>query len=122
MHLTDALKVILGGNYVKADSESVSYSSPMNYSESKFSPYAGITYNFTPEYTGYMSYTSISAHKRPSMKALVKLPIQLMGKAMTLHRTLRFKPMVTTLPMKSISIALTMDKLSMVNLPSTRLL
>lgn len=57
--MTDALKVILGGNYVKADSESVSYSSPMNYSESKFSPYAGITYNFTPEYTGYMSYTSI---------------------------------------------------------------
>lgn len=59
MHLTDALKVILGENYVKADSESVSYSSPMNYSESKFSPYAGITYNFTPKYTGYMSYTSI---------------------------------------------------------------
>ncbi len=59
LHLTDAVRVILGGNYVKADSESVSYSSPMNYSESKFSPYAGITYNFTPKYTGYMSYTSI---------------------------------------------------------------
>ncbi|HBO71061.1 MAG TPA: TonB-dependent siderophore receptor, partial [Acinetobacter sp.] len=36
-----------------------SYSAPMNYDESKVSPYAGITYNFTPEYTGYMSYTSI---------------------------------------------------------------
>ena len=31
----------------------------MNYDESKLSPYAGLTYNFTPEYIGYMSYTSI---------------------------------------------------------------
>lgn len=31
----------------------------MSYSESKVSPYVGLTYNFTPEYTGYMSYTSI---------------------------------------------------------------
>ena len=29
------------------------------YTKDKFVPYAGLTYNFTPEYTGYMSYTSI---------------------------------------------------------------
>jgi len=59
LHLTNDLKLTLGANYVQAKSEGSSYSSPMNYDESKVSPYAGITYNFTPEYTGYMSYTSI---------------------------------------------------------------
>lgn len=59
LHINDALKVILGGNYVKASSNGTSYGSAMHYDESKFSPYAGITYNFSPEYTGYMSYTSI---------------------------------------------------------------
>lgn len=32
--------------------------------ESKLSPYAGLTYNFTPEYTGYMSYTLFSPTNR----------------------------------------------------------
>ncbi|WP_448762028.1 TonB-dependent siderophore receptor [Acinetobacter tandoii] len=59
LHLTDNLKFILGGNYVEASSKGISYGSAMNYDESKFSPYTGLTYNFTPEYTGYMSYTSI---------------------------------------------------------------
>ncbi|MCH7381278.1 MULTISPECIES: TonB-dependent siderophore receptor [Acinetobacter] len=59
LHLNDDLKVTLGANYVKAKSEGISYDAPMVYDESKVSPYAGITYNFTPEYTGYMSYTSI---------------------------------------------------------------
>ncbi|ENX36250.1 hypothetical protein F889_00412 [Acinetobacter colistiniresistens] len=59
LHLNDDLKLTLGANYVQAKSEGSSYNAPMNYSESKVSPYAGLTYNFTPEYTGYMSYTSI---------------------------------------------------------------
>ncbi|MFU8925893.1 TonB-dependent siderophore receptor [Acinetobacter puyangensis] len=59
LHLNDELKVILGGNYIQAKSKGASYGSAMDYNESKFSPYAGITYNFTPEYTGYLSYTSI---------------------------------------------------------------
>ncbi len=29
------------------------------YDEDKVLPYAGLTYNFSPEYTGYLSYTSI---------------------------------------------------------------
>jgi len=59
LHLNEDLKLLLGANYVQADSKGESYSSPMSYRESKVSPYVGLTYNFTPEYTGYMSYTSI---------------------------------------------------------------
>ncbi len=59
LHLNDDLKVLLGANYVQAENDGISYSSSVAYDESKVSPYAGITYNFTPEYTGYLSYTSI---------------------------------------------------------------
>lgn len=59
LHITDDLKFIMGGNYVQAKSKGTSYDSDMFYNKNKFSPYAGITYNFTPEYTGYASYTSI---------------------------------------------------------------
>ena len=59
LHLNEDLKLLLGANYVQAESNGESYGSPMSYSESKVSPYVGLTYNFTPEYTGYMSYTSI---------------------------------------------------------------
>ncbi|ENV54045.1 MULTISPECIES: TonB-dependent siderophore receptor [Acinetobacter] len=59
LHLTNDLKLIIGGNYVQAESNGYSYGSNMSYDKDKFSPYAGITYNFTPEYTGYASYTSI---------------------------------------------------------------
>ncbi|NUG50919.1 TonB-dependent siderophore receptor [Acinetobacter lactucae] len=59
LHLNENLKLLLGANYVQAESKGESYSSPMSYRESKVSPYVGLTYNFTPEYTGYMSYTSI---------------------------------------------------------------
>ncbi|EPX3237047.1 TonB-dependent siderophore receptor [Acinetobacter baumannii] len=59
LHLNEDLKLLLGANYVQAESKGESYGSPMSYSESKVSPYVGLTYNFTPEYTGYMSYSSI---------------------------------------------------------------
>ncbi|MFW1842406.1 TonB-dependent siderophore receptor [Acinetobacter pittii] len=59
LHLNEDLKLLLGANYVQAESKGESYGSSMSYSESKVSPYVGLTYNFTPEYTGYMSYTSI---------------------------------------------------------------
>ncbi|MBK0062985.1 MULTISPECIES: TonB-dependent siderophore receptor [unclassified Acinetobacter] len=59
LHISDDLKLLLGGNYVQATSKGDSYDSDMSYDKDKFSPYAGITYNFTPEYTGYASYTSI---------------------------------------------------------------
>lgn len=59
LHLKDDLKLLLGLNYVQAKSEGESYGSSMAYDENKVSPYVGITYNFNPEYTGYLSYTSI---------------------------------------------------------------
>lgn len=52
IHFTDQLKLILGTNYTQIDNEG-------NYKKDKASPYAGLTYNFTPQYTGYLSYTSI---------------------------------------------------------------
>lgn len=58
-HLTNYFKLLVGANYVKAKSSGLSYSTDQSYDESKVSPYVGLTYNFTPEYTGYLSYTSI---------------------------------------------------------------
>lgn len=58
-HLTDDLKMLMGANYVKAKSSGLSYGADQSYNENKVSPYFGLTYNFTPKYTGYASYTSI---------------------------------------------------------------
>lgn len=59
LHLTDDLKLTLGTNYVQATSKGLSYDSPVAFDEHKVAPYAGITYNISPEYTAYASYTSI---------------------------------------------------------------
>lgn len=59
LHLNDDLKVLLGANYVQAKSTGSSYGTDTIYDEDKVLPYAGLTYNFSPEYTGYLSYTSI---------------------------------------------------------------
>lgn len=81
LHLNDDLKLTLGANYVQAKSEGTSYGSPMNYDESKVSPYAGITYNFTPEYTGYMSYTSIFRPQTSVNEATGKVADPIEGKS-----------------------------------------
>lgn len=81
LHLNDDLKVTLGANYVKAKSEGYSYTSPMNYDESKLSPYAGITYNFSPEYIGYMSYTSIFRPQTSVNEATGKVADPIEGKS-----------------------------------------
>ena len=59
LHLNDDLKLLLGANYVQAESRGSSYGKATVYDEDKVLPYAGLTYNFSPEYTGYLSYTSI---------------------------------------------------------------
>jgi len=59
LHLNDDLKLLLGANYVQAESSGSSYGTDTIYDEDKVLPYAGLTYNFSPEYTGYLSYTSI---------------------------------------------------------------
>ncbi|MDO4223152.1 MAG: TonB-dependent siderophore receptor [Acinetobacter sp.] len=58
-HLNDALKLLAGANYVQAKSSGLSYGADQSYNEKKVSPYAGLTYDFNPNYTGYISYTSI---------------------------------------------------------------
>ena len=59
LHFTDDLKLLLGANYVQAESKGTSYGTDTIYDENKVLPYVGVTYNFSPEYTGYMNYTSI---------------------------------------------------------------
>lgn len=59
LHMTDDLKLLLGANYVQAESTGSSYGTDTIYDENKLLPYAGLTYEFSPEYTGYLSYTSI---------------------------------------------------------------
>ncbi|WP_180185548.1 TonB-dependent siderophore receptor [Acinetobacter sp. YH01015] len=59
LHFNDDLKLLLGANYVQAESSGSSYGTDTVYDEDKVLPYAGLTYNFSPEYTGYLSYTSI---------------------------------------------------------------
>jgi len=59
LHLNDELKLLLGANYVQAESRGSSYGTDTIYDENKLLPYAGLTYEFSPEYTGYLSYTSI---------------------------------------------------------------
>ncbi|MFT4021221.1 MAG: TonB-dependent siderophore receptor [Acinetobacter sp.] len=57
LNIDDKLKVILGVSHNQLDY--IAYQGAAKYQKNKLSPYAGITYNFTPQYTGYMSYTSI---------------------------------------------------------------
>lgn len=59
LHLTEPFKTILGANYVKAESKGSSYGSPEDFDKDKILPYVGFTYDLTPEYTGYASYTKI---------------------------------------------------------------
>ena len=59
LHMTDDLRLLLGANYVQAESTGSSYGTDTIYDENKLLPYAGLTYEFSPEYTGYLSYTSI---------------------------------------------------------------
>lgn len=59
LHFTDDLKLLLGLNYIQAKSKGYNYGSDAEYNKSKLSPYVGLTYNISPEYTAYASYTSI---------------------------------------------------------------
>lgn len=59
LHLSEALKMILGANYIQAESKGSSYGTVTDYDENEFLPYIGFSYNFSPEYTGYLSYNSI---------------------------------------------------------------
>ncbi|OUY07690.1 TonB-dependent siderophore receptor [Acinetobacter populi] len=76
LHLNDDFKLIIGGNFVNAKSDGESYNASVYYDVNKFSPYTGITYNFSPEYTGYLSYTSIFRPQTATNEGKVNDPIE----------------------------------------------
>lgn len=57
--LTDQLKSILGFNYASYKRNGNSFGTPLNQSDGKLSPYAGLTYDFTNSVLGYVSYSDI---------------------------------------------------------------
>lgn len=57
--LTDDVKLLLGAAATKLDTTGSSYGVSSVRSDSKITPYAGITYSFTPNATAYASYAEI---------------------------------------------------------------
>lgn len=57
--LTDRLKGILGFNYAEYKRDGNSFGTPLNQSDSKVSPYAGLTYDITHRLLGYVSYSDL---------------------------------------------------------------
>lgn len=58
-NVSDALKVMLGGNYTHASSEGVSYGTPQDFDESKFLPFVGATLDLSSSISAYASYATI---------------------------------------------------------------
>ncbi len=59
LHLNDDLRLLLGANYTEAKSDGNSFGTDNFYDRSKVLPYAALTYNLTPQYTLYTSYSTI---------------------------------------------------------------
>lgn len=60
LSLTDPLKLIVGARYSSWKNNTIDTSAGnSNESQSKVLPYAGLIYDFTPDYSGYVSYTKI---------------------------------------------------------------
>lgn len=73
LHLSDNLKLVLGANHSEIET--------LEYTKDKVVPYAGLTYNFTPEYTGYMSYTSIFRPQTVIDDSTAKTAVPVEGKS-----------------------------------------
>lgn len=59
LSLTDRLKAVVGFNYAEYHREGVNYGVVFDQTESETSPYAGLTFDFTPNVLGYVSYSDI---------------------------------------------------------------
>jgi outer membrane receptor for ferric coprogen and ferric-rhodotorulic acid len=57
--LTDRLKAVIGFNYAEYHRDGVNYDVVFDQTEDKTSPYAGLTYDFTDNLLGYVSYSDI---------------------------------------------------------------
>lgn len=58
-NMSDALKVMLGGNYTQATSEGVSYGTPQDFDANKFLPFVGATLDLSSNISAYASYATI---------------------------------------------------------------
>lgn len=58
-NVTDNLKLIAGANFTKLESSGSRTGATNDYSKSKVTPYYGAVYDFSPNYSAYVSYTEI---------------------------------------------------------------
>lgn len=58
-NVTDDLKLIAGANFTKLESSGERTGAANEYSKSKLTPYYGAVYDFSPNYSAYVSYTEI---------------------------------------------------------------
>lgn len=59
LSLTDQLKAIVGFNWAEYHRDGQNYGVVFDQTESETSPYAGLTFDFTPDILGYVSYSDI---------------------------------------------------------------
>lgn len=59
LSVTDPLTLIAGGRYSQWKTHSAVANTPYNFQKNAFTPYAGLLYDFSSNYTAYLSYTSI---------------------------------------------------------------
>jgi outer membrane receptor for ferric coprogen and ferric-rhodotorulic acid len=58
-NVTDDLKLVVGANFTKLESSGERTGAANDYSKSKITPYYGVVYDFSPNYSAYASYTEI---------------------------------------------------------------
>lgn len=59
LSFTDRLKAVVGFNYAQYHRDGVNYGVTFDQTESETSPYAGLTWDFSPNVLGYVSYSDI---------------------------------------------------------------
>ncbi|MCD9096748.1 TonB-dependent siderophore receptor [Luteimonas fraxinea] len=59
LSFTDRLKAVVGFNYAEYHRDGTNYGVAFDQTESETSPYAGLTYDFSPNVLGYVSYSDI---------------------------------------------------------------
>lgn len=59
LNLSDALKLMIGGNYTHAVSEGFAYGVETNFNNRRFLPFVGAVYDLTPNISAYASFATI---------------------------------------------------------------
>lgn len=74
LSLADPLKLMLGGNVTRAKRSGIDYSVPNDFEQTKFLPFAGLTFDITGNLTAYASYATIFSPQVERDANLVILP------------------------------------------------